>query len=84
MQYCQYYQAQVKREFCWFLVGILKSYEHMAFDRTIDKERSIFEFYVPPKMQRYFEELMDYFLKEGIITSLEQKENRLLQPDAQV
>jgi len=84
MDYCLYYQAQVKKEFCWFLVGVLKSYEHMAFDRTIDKQKSIFEFYVPPKMQKYFEDLMAYFKKEGIITSIEQKENRLLSPDAKV
>jgi len=80
MDYCLYYQAHVKKEWCWFLVGILRSYEHLAFDRTINKEKSIFEFYVPQSMQPYFEDLMDYFLKEGVITSCEQMENRLMQP----
>jgi len=84
MDYCLYYQAQVKKEWCWFLVGILRSYEHLAFDRTIDKKKSIFEFYVPQAMKPYFENLMSYFLKEGVITSLEQMENRLLQPGQEV
>ena len=77
MNHCLYYQARVKREYCWFLVGILKSFEHMAFDRTIDKEKSIFEFFVPPLMKDYFEELMDFFSKEGVISDLQALPNRL-------
>jgi len=77
MDYCLYYQAYVKRELCWFLVGVLRSYEHMAFDRTIDKQKSIFEFFVPQGMQEQFEELMDRFLTMGIVTSYFQLENRL-------
>lgn len=81
MDHCLYYQAQVDRKYCWFLVGILKSFEHMAFDRTIDKEKSIFEFYVPSCMKIYFEPLMDYFIKEGIVFDLKKLPNRLLVPD---
>ncbi|MFC1842976.1 hypothetical protein ACFLYU_04930 [Candidatus Dependentiae bacterium] len=77
MNYCLYYQAQVQRELCWFLVGAIRSYEHMAFDRTIDKKQSIFEFFVPESMKEQFECLMEYFLKTGVITYCEQMENRL-------
>jgi len=78
MKYCLYYQAHVKREYCWLLVGLLKSFEHMAFDRTIDKEKSIFEFFVPPLMKHYFEDFMEYLTKEGIISSLSEMPNRLV------
>ena len=81
MEYCLYYQAQVKRKDCWFLVGVLRSFEHMAFDRTIDKKNSIFEFFVSPYMKEDFEHLMNYFLKEGIITNFQELENRLKNPD---
>jgi len=84
MDYCLYYQAHVKKERCWFLVGILRSFEHLAFDRTIDKKNSTFEFYVPQNMKKYFEELMNYFLKEGVITYFEPMENRLIQPGQEV
>ena len=80
MDHCLYYQAHVNRKLVWFLVGILKSYENMAFDRTIDKENSIFEFYVPEDMKSYFEHLMDYFIKEGIMSDLKTLPNRLLIP----
>ena len=52
----------------------------MAFDRTIDKEHSIFEFYVPESMKPYFEQLMDYFIKEGVVSDLKKMRNRLLIP----
>jgi len=84
MKFCLYYQARVKREYCWLLVGILKSFEHMSFDRTIDKEKSIFEFFVPPLMESYFKEIMDYFIKEGVVSELVQLPNRLIESEVQL
>jgi len=84
MEYCLYYQAQVKRELCWFLVGILRAYEHLAFDRTVDKQKSIFEFFVPLGMQVPFESIMKEFLSMGVISSYSQLENRLKDPKQQV
>lgn len=52
--YCSYYQAHIKRPYCWFLVAVLRSFEHVAFDRTIDKNNSIFEFFVPHDTEKYF------------------------------
>jgi len=84
MDHCLYYQAHVDRKYCWFLVGTLKSFEHMAFDRTIDKEKSIFEFYVPESMKPYFETLMAYYIQEGVVSDLKELPNRLLLPDEQL
>ena len=84
MDYCFYYQAHVKKELCWFLVAVLRSYDHMAFDRTIDKAGSVFEFFVPPLMQKYFEEVMTFFLKEGVITYFKQMDNRLEVPGGKI
>ena len=82
MSYCLYYQAHVVKKECWFFVAILRSFEHMSFDRTLSKETSTFELYVAPETELYFIELMNYFLETGIITYFEKKENRLLDPSA--
>ncbi len=78
--FCQYYQAQVKKEDCWFFVAILKSFEHVAFDRTIDKSSSLFEFFVPQATERYFLKIMAYFQEDGTVYNLKKLPNRLLDP----
>lgn len=77
MSYCLYYQAKVDRAKSWFFVAALRSFEHVAFDRTLDVDESIFEFFVPSDTQRYFLELMTYMEQEHIISDLVQLPNRL-------
>lgn len=76
MKYCIYYQAHIPRERCWFLTAILRSYEHVAFDRTLDKEHSVFEFFVPEPQEPQFLSLMERFTEEGIVQGLEKLPNR--------
>lgn len=78
MPYSVYYQAIVKKELCWRLTAILRSYEHLAFDRTIDNAASRFEFFVPLDLESYFLELMKYFIEQEIVSELEKLPNRLL------
>ena len=78
MDYCSYYQAQINREKTWFFVGCLKSFEHIAFDRTLDAQKGIFEFFVPEDMEEYFLGIMQYFEKEGIVGNLQKLPNRLI------
>jgi len=80
MNYCEYYQAFIKRDQCGFLVSVLRSFEHVAFDRTLDKETSHFEFFVPVQTESCFLELMNFFVAEGIVINFEKKPNRLLDP----
>jgi len=75
--YCSYYQAQVERELCWFVTACLRSYEHVSFDRTLDPETSLFEFFVPESTEEYFLEIMAYFEKEDLIRNLQKLPNRL-------
>lgn len=72
-----YFQAQVQREYCWFFVAVLRSYEHIALDRTIDKQKSIFEFFVAPDLCDEFIELMDLLTTKGIVSNLVELPNRL-------
>lgn len=82
--YCSYYQARVNKKDTWFLVATLRSFEHLVFDRTLDKEKCIIEFFVPQELEHYFVELLDYFKKELIVFEYAKMENRLLDPDALV
>ena len=77
MPYCCYYQATVRKADAWFLVAVLRSFEHLAFDRTLEKNSSRFEFFVPKDLEKNFLALMAYFQNEGIVTHFEQLPNRL-------
>lgn len=75
--YSVYYQAHVDRSSCWFVVAVFKSFEHMLFDRTIDVEKSTFEFFVAPAAEKIFLQVMDYMQKEGHVSDLQKLPNRL-------
>ncbi len=77
MDYCSYYQAQIDRQQTWFFVGCLKSFEHIAFDRTLDAQEGIFEFFVPADMEASFLEFMQYFVDKKIVGNLKKLPNRL-------
>lgn len=80
--YSVYYQAQVQREYVWFLTAVLRSFEHLAFDRTLDVKNSIFEFFVSPECEQYFLELFNYFKEQGIVIYFEKLPNRLIDQNA--
>ncbi len=77
MNYGLYYQALVNREKGWYFTAILRSFEHMCFDRTLDKKKHLFEFYVPQSQKEKFEAIMNYFEQEGLVSELQQLPNRL-------
>jgi len=79
MDYCSYYQACIDRNKTWFFVGCLKSYEHIAFDRTLDAQEGIFEFFVPHDMEPYFVAIMDYFQGQKIVSNVKKLPNRLIE-----
>lgn len=76
MSFCAYYQATVERKRGWFFVGILRSFEHLCFDRTLDVETSRFEFFVPIEQEAAFVEIMKMFEEKGVISGLAKLPNR--------
>lgn len=84
MSYCAYYQANVVKDKVWYFVSILRSYEHLAFDRTLDTEHSLFEFFVPSDLEHYFLEVMHVFQEQNIISNLQKLPNRLHAPDSKI
>lgn len=77
MQLCSYYQAIVSRPDTWFLTSVLRSFEHIVFDRTLDAEAGLFEFFVPMTTEKYFLEIMREFVEKGIVSELKKLPNRL-------
>lgn len=75
-QSCVYYTAFVNRERCWFVAGVLRSFDHLMFDRTIEKTTNRMEFFVPQLNEPYFIEIMDYFKAHGLVTELTKLPNR--------
>lgn len=77
MAYCIYYQALIEQKRCWLFTAILRSYEHLAFDRTIDVATGRLEFFVSPELESYFLQVMAYFQQIGIVSQLQRLPNRL-------
>jgi hypothetical protein len=82
--YCSYYQANVQRELCLYMVAALRSFEHLAFDRTLDATTSLFEFFVPTSTEEYFLTLMNHLESEGLIYDFKKLPNRLADSSEQV
>ena len=74
----EYYVGKVERKMAWLLSAVMRGTEHVAFDRTINKVESTFEFFVPKDTEIIFLQAMDYLKKEGVLLSLEKQENRIL------
>ena len=76
-QWCSYYQATIRPADVWFFAATLRSCDHMAFDRTLDTARSLFEFFVPPAYEQEFLDFMRFFIDKSLVTNLKKIPNRL-------
>jgi len=75
--YCQYYQAQTQKSKTWFVVGCFRNEDNLVFERTLDLEKSILEFFVPQENEERFLDIMNYLKNNGYILNLEKLPNRL-------
>lgn len=81
MKYSIYYQAHVQKELCWMVTATVRYLDHVAFDRTVDKAGSIFEFYVAPDLEPEFLSVANRLLQRGVFLTLEKLPNRLISED---
>lgn len=75
--YSAYYQVNVEKSKGWFFVGILRSFENMAFDRTLDKNLSLFEVFVAPDFEDEFLDVMQLLEDRKVVSNLQKLPNRL-------
>ncbi len=83
-KFCAYYQARVHRPYSWYLVAILRSFEHLAFDRTLDKKENIFEFFIPQAREEMFVNFIKQMQEEGVVLDYKKLPNRLMDQHAHV
>lgn len=79
--YSCYYQVNIEKTKGWFFVGILRSFENMAFDRTLDKQTALFEIFVPEDKQTEFLDLMQAMIDLKVVTNLQKLPNRMQELD---
>lgn len=72
-----YYQATIEKKQCWYFVAVLRSFEHLSFDRTIDKQKNIFEIFTTEEFEPFLLEIIEFFIKENILSNLNRLPNRL-------
>jgi|WetSurMetagenome_2_1015567.scaffolds.fasta_scaffold1198522_2 hypothetical protein len=75
-QCCSYYQAKVDKEKTWFVVGTFRNEDHVAFERAIEGQTEILEFFVPQDQEDYFLILIQRLKEMGYILWFEKKDNR--------
>jgi len=79
-----YFQAKVIGPDATLLVAILKSFDSLCFDRTLDREAGLFEFFVTPAQCELFLSVMRDFEQRGVVANLRELPNRLLDPSQQL
>lgn len=77
MSYCCYFQAHIVKEQVWFVTSMLRGDDHIVFDRTVDLQRSIFEFFVPENCVDQFLNIMRLLQQHGVVHGLVELPNRL-------
>ncbi len=84
MLYCSYYQVTIDRPQGWFIGATIHSFEHLAFERTIDAEAGINEYFVPQELEEQFLDCIDGLVRMGVIKEVKKLPNRLSEQGSQV
>ena len=73
-----YFQAHIPPAHCFLVIGILKSYEHIVFTRTLHVDKSILEFFTTQETVKTFLAIMDNLRKHDLVFNLQEMPNRLI------
>lgn len=75
--FCCYFQAHIVPQRVWLVTAVLRGCDHLVFDRTLDVQKSMFEFFVPADCLASFVSLMGVFQEKGLVTNFVELPNRL-------
>ncbi len=76
--YCLYFQAKINVRMTWFIGGVFRNEDYVAFERTLSGSNDILEFFVPPAQEKTFLFLIDYLCRNGYVYSINRLPNRLI------
>lgn len=74
--YCSYYQATVNVSTTWFVTGIFRADECVAFERTIEHSNNLLEFFVPGGYEEQFVFIMNALTEQGYVHAFNKLPNR--------
>lgn len=74
---CSYYLAKLVKKRIWFVTGNIHSMDNMVFERTVDKDEDILEFFVPSDQEKVFLEFMDSDPIKSCVVWIKKSRNRL-------
>jgi len=75
--YCRYFHAYIVTSETWFFVATLRSLEHAAFDRTLDRKSGLFEMFVPEGYVDLIRQFLAHHHAHGVVRSYAERPNRL-------
>lgn len=75
---CLYFQARVDKKRAWFVMGVFRNEDNVAFVRALDGSSEVFEFFVPSGLTEPFFIAIKYLESNGHINNFQQLENRLV------
>ncbi|MBD3231651.1 hypothetical protein GF322_03235 [Candidatus Dependentiae bacterium] len=75
---CEYYQVKTQKVKTWFVVGCFRNEDNLAFERTLDLQNSILEFFVPPNYNDQFLNIINWLINKKYILNIKKMENRLI------
>lgn len=73
---CRYFQARVDKKRAWFVMGVFRNEDNVAFVRALDGSSTQFEFLVPAGFIEQFMVAASYLEQHGYISDLVELENR--------
>jgi hypothetical protein len=74
---CLYYHATVDRTRTWFVVGIFRNEDHVAFERTLEEDHTVVEFFVPPQQETEFLAILGRLQRLGYVFDYKKLPNRM-------
>ena len=77
-QYCLFYRITVTIQTTWFVVGIFRNEDHLAFERTNEEDNSQLDFFVPEACKDDFLGIVSALHAQGHILSYQQLTNPLI------
>lgn len=73
---CHYYQARVDKKRAWFVMGVFRNEDNIAFVRALDGGNEIFEFFVPEGFEKNFLPIIKHLEDNGYLSEFIKMPNR--------
>ncbi|MCB9492867.1 MAG: hypothetical protein H6679_01180 [Epsilonproteobacteria bacterium] len=80
-EYCQYYQLKVTVKTTWFVMGVYRNEDNIAFERTPEGQNQILEFFVPDDCEQHFVDVAQCLQNKGYVLEIKKVPNRFIGSD---